>query len=171
MMVSESTALLMAERLAEALLVSGSKLVTAESCTGGGIGYVLTSIAGSSQWYERGFITYSNESKRELLGVSAHTLDSHGAVSEQTAAAMAQGAIDNSHADISVAVSGVAGPTGGSKNTPVGSVCFGWSERDGETKTVRIVFEGGRQQVREQSILMAIQGLLDVLGNSSQGLV
>ena len=90
--MSESTALLMAERLAEALLVSGNKLVTAESCTGGGIGYVLTSIAGSSQWYERGFITYSNESKQELLGVSHHTLVSHGAVSEQTAAAMAQGA-------------------------------------------------------------------------------
>ena len=169
--MSESTALLMAERLAEALLVSGSKLVTAESCTGGGIGYVLTSIAGSSQWYERGFITYSNESKQELLGVSHHTLVSYGAVSEQTAAAMAQGAIDNSHADISVAVSGVAGPAGGTKDNPVGSVCFGWSERDGETKTARIVFAGGRQQVREQSILMAIQGLLDVLGNSSQGLV
>jgi len=159
----DSTAMMMVKRLADAMVNGHKMMVTAESCTGGGIAWLLTSIPGSSQWFERGIVAYSNESKQELLGVSHDTLVANGAVSEQTAAAMARGALLNSHADISVAVTGIAGPEGGSEEKPVGTVCFGWSQRDGETKTARIVFEGDRQQVREQAVLMAISGLLDMI--------
>ena len=154
----------MAERLGDALLNGRKLLVTAESCTGGGIAWLITSIPGSSQWFDRGIVAYSNAAKQELLAVSHDVLAAYGAVSEQTAAAMAQGALGNSHADISVAVTGIAGPDGGSEEKPVGTVCFGWSLRDGETKTARIVFEGDRQQIRERAILMAINGLLDMVG-------
>ncbi len=161
--MDESTTSILAQRLAEVLLLDGGKLVTAESCTGGGISFELTNIPGSSQWFERGFVTYSNDAKRELLAVPDEILEQYGAVSEQTATAMAQGAIANSHADISVAVTGIAGPDGGNKDKPVGTVCFGWSSRGGDTITTNIVFEGDRQQVRQKSVLMAIQGLLDIL--------
>ena len=158
-----STAQVMAERLGQALLTAQQMLVTAESCTGGGIAWLVTSIAGSSQWFERGIVAYSNAAKQELLAVSNDVLTTYGAVSEQTAAAMASGALENSHADFSVAVTGIAGPDGGSEEKPVGTVCFGWSRRDGETRTTRVVFEGDRQQVREQAILLAIEGLLDMI--------
>lgn len=162
-MINESTAILMAERLGSALLTDGSKLVTAESCTGGGIAQLVTSIPGSSQWFERGFVTYSNEAKQELLGVSNEILSSYGAVSEQTAVAMATGALENSHAGISVAVTGIAGPEGGTEDKPAGTVCFSWSLRGSETKAARVKFDGDRRQVREQAVLMAVQGLLDIL--------
>lgn len=166
-LATDSTALVLAERLGNALLNARKKLATAESCTGGGIAHLITVVSGSSLWFERGFVTYSNESKQELLGVSHDVLSAYGAVSEQTAAVMAQGALDNSHADISVAVTGIAGPDGGTEEKPVGTVCFGWSLRDGETKTARVVFEGDRQQVRDRAILMAIEGLLDIIEKQS----
>lgn len=162
-----TTALVMAERLGRALLNGRMLLATAESCTGGGIAWLLTSIPGSSRWFERGIVAYSNAAKQEQLAVSHEILASHGAVSEQTAAAMARGALDNSHAHISVAVTGIAGPEGGSEEKPVGTVCFGWSLRDGGTKTARVVFEGDRQQVRERAILMAMEGLLDIIEKQS----
>lgn len=161
--MNDTIDLSLTERLAQAMLLNQYMLVTAESCTGGGIAHIVTSLAGSSQWFERGFVTYSNEAKQELLGVKLDTLSRFGAVSEECAAEMAEGAIGNSHADIAVSVTGIAGPDGGSDDKPVGTVCFGWSHRNHETLTTRVVFTGDRGEVRQQSVLMAIQGLLDLL--------
>lgn len=152
-------------RLGAQLVRQNKMLVTAESCTGGGIAYAMTSLAGSSRWFERGFVTYSNSAKSEQLSVANEIISRYGAVSEEVAAAMAAGALRHSHADLGVAVTGIAGPDGGTPGKPVGTVCFGWSIRDSDTRTTRVLFEGNRQQVREQSILMAIQGLLDIVGN------
>ena len=161
--MNDSVALSLTERLAEAMLLHRYMLVTAESCTGGGIAESVTSLAGSSQWFERGYVTYSDESKQELLKVTLDTLARYGAVSEECAAEMAEGGINNSHADIAVSVTGIAGPDGGSADKPVGTVCFGWSQREQETLTTRIVFAGDREEVRRQTVLMALQGLLDLL--------
>lgn len=161
--MTENAAEQQIRRLAELLLAHGMLAVTAESCTGGGIARRLTAVPGSSHWFERGWVTYSNAAKREDLGVPADVLERHGAVSEETAAAMARGALDRSHGHVSVAVTGIAGPDGGSADKPVGTVCFAWSMRNGETRTARAVFEGDRAAVREQSELMAIQGLVDML--------
>ena len=161
--MNDSFALSLTQRLAEAMLLNRYMLVTAESCTGGGIAESVTSIAGSSQWFERGFVTYSNESKQELLKVTLDTLTRYGAVSEECAAEMVEGAINNSHANVAVSVTGIAGPDGGSADKPVGTVCFGWSQREQETLTTRIVFAGDREEVRRQAVLMALQGLLDLL--------
>ena len=141
-------------------------LVTAESCTGGGIAYAITELPGSSGWFERGFVTYSNAAKQEQLGVPHELIVRCGAVSEQVAAAMALGALQHSHADYSVAVTGVAGPDGGTEEKPVGTVCFGWAQRGADARTTRIVFDGNRQQVRELSILTALQGLADLVEHS-----
>jgi len=156
----------MAEQLGRALLKQRLRLATAESCTGGGLGYAITAVAGSSRWFERGFITYSNEAKQEMLSVPHDTLATHGAVSEQTAASMAIGALVHTPADIAVSITGIAGPDGGTPDKPVGTVCFGWCRRGGDTRTTRIVFQGDRARVREQSILAALQGLLDMLGGN-----
>jgi len=161
--MTESTDSLLAQLVARVMTLRGGMLVTAESCSGGGLAFLLTSIPGSSAWFERGFITYSNESKQELLGVPANLLFNYGAVSEQAAAAMATGAIVNSHAAVSVAITGIAGPDGATQDKPVGTVCLAWSIRNGETRTTRVVFDGDRQKIREQAILMALQGLLDLL--------
>lgn len=138
-------------------------LVTAESCTGGGIAYALTALPGSSGWFERGFVTYSNLAKQEQLGVPHALIARHGAVSEQVAAAMARGALLHSPAQVSVAVTGTAGPDGGTREKPVGTVCFGWGRRGAEARTARRVFDGTRQQVRELSILAALQGLAELV--------
>lgn len=151
------------ERLGASLRRAGLRLATAESCTGGGLGYAVTAVAGSSEWYERGFITYSNAAKEDLLGVPADILARFGAVSVETAAAMAQGALRQSPAHLSVAVTGVAGPGGGAPDKPVGTVCFAWHRRDGDTRTARHVFAGDRGEIRDQSILAALQGLLDLV--------
>ena len=141
-------------------------LVTAESCTGGGIAYAITELPGSSEWFERGFVTYSNPAKQEQLGVPPELIARHGAVSEQVAAAMALGALQHSHADFSVAVTGIAGPDGGTEEKPVGTVCFGWGQRGAGARTARVVFDGDRRQVRELSILTALQGLADLVETS-----
>ena len=154
-------------QLGSRLMEQDKMLVTAESCTGGGIAYAITEIPGSSEWFERGFVTYSNLAKQEQLGVDHDLIIRFGAVSEEVAAAMALGALSHSHADFSVAVTGIAGPDGGTAEKPVGTVCFGWSVRDGTTKTARIVFDGNRHQVRELSILAALQGLTDLVEQSS----
>ena len=150
------------------LKAKGEKLVTAESCTGGGVAAAVTAISGSSEWFDRGFITYSNEAKMEMLKVSAGTLASYGAVSEETAREMALGALAASPGTVSVSVTGVAGPTGGSREKPVGMVCFAWA-RSGEamprSETRR--FAGDRDSVRRQSVARALQGIVDLLDDGS----
>ena len=150
-------------RLAEALVGNGWKLASAESCTGGMIAATCTDLAGSSNWFERGFVTYSNEAKTELLGVDPALIAAHGAVSEVVARAMAFGAIRHSHAQVSVAVTGVAGPTGGSKEKPVGTVWFGF-QVDGLLTSETRRFPGDRAAVREATVRHALDRLLQLLG-------
>ena len=152
----------LAQRVGKALTMHHLMLATAESCTGGLIAGAITDVAGSSGWFERGFITYSNEAKVEMLGVRAETLVAYGAVSEATAAEMAQGAIANSRADLGVAVTGVAGPDGGTAEKPVGMVCFGWA-RKGAVDTATLHFAGDREAVRVATVEAALAGLLDRL--------
>ena len=156
------------ERLAERLVRQNKKAATAESCTGGGVACAMTDMPGSSRWFERGFVSYSNAAKTEQLSVPAETIARFGAVSEEVAAAMAAGALRHSRADFGVAVTGIAGPDGGSADKPVGTVCFGWSRRDGEPKTRRVLLAGNRQQVREQSVATALQGLLELVETDPQ---
>jgi nicotinamide-nucleotide amidase len=138
----------------------GLTLASAESCTGGWVAQVVTHSAGSSVWFERGFITYSNAAKITMLGVSPDILDHKGAVSPETAGAMAAGALKNSNALISLSITGIAGPTGGSPGKPVGTVCFGWCLRGAEPETATCRFEGDREAVRRQSVIHALNGLL-----------
>ncbi len=152
----------LAGQLGTDLIAHSLRLVTAESCTGGGIAWTLTAVPGSSQWFERGFVVYSNLSKQELLGVNPATLERYGAVSIQTAQEMAAGALQNSAADISVAVTGIAGPDGGTADKPVGSVCLAWQRRSAQVKSIQICLHGDRAQVRQAAINVAIQGLLDL---------
>lgn len=150
------------QQLAEQLLAKNKSVVTAESCTGGGIAYAFTELAGSSAWFERGFVTYSNEAKIDSIGVSADIIERYGAVSEQTVQAMVVGALEHSLAEFAIAVSGVAGPAGGSEDKPVGTVWFAWGNKETQQTSLRI-FSGDRHQVREQAIEFAIQGLSDWL--------
>jgi len=142
-------------------------LVTAESCTGGGLAEIITRIPGSSGWFERGYVTYANEAKQENLGVDAATLEHYGAVSEETAQAMAEGALDHSRAQISVAITGIAGPEGGTPDKPVGTVCIAWAGKGMATRTTRAAFQGDRLQVRRQSCLLALQGLIEMVESKS----
>jgi nicotinamide-nucleotide amidase len=152
----------LAERVLAEARKRGLKIATAESCTGGMVSAALTDIAGSSDVFERGFVTYSNESKQAMLGVPAATIAAHGAVSTETARAMAEGAISNSGADIAVAITGVAGPGGGSSEKPVGLVCFAIAWKDQTTLERRQQFiDGGRTAIRLDATRMALEMLLD----------
>jgi len=142
---------------------SGLKLTAAESCTGGGLCYWLTSVPGSSDWFDRGFITYSNEAKIELLGVNTNTIDNNGAVSEETAREMVTGALRNSHANIAVSITGIAGPDGGTKDKPVGTVWIAWGKRDAKINAEMNVFPGDRQNVRLCSIAKALEKVLEMI--------
>ncbi len=153
----------LATRLGEQMRHSRLRLVSAESCTGGGLAHGVTAVPGSSLWFERGFVTYSDDSKREMLGVPADLLEKFGAVSEPVAQAMAEGALVYSHGDISVAITGIAGPDGGSEAKPVGTVCLAWSRRGGATRCTRVVLPGDRDAIRDQSVALALQGLLDIV--------
>jgi nicotinamide-nucleotide amidase len=144
------------------LKAGGDSLATAESCTGGWVAGAATAIAGSSAWFERGFVTYSNEAKHEMLGVLEATLAAHGAVSEETAREMAAGALANSRASVSLAVTGIAGPSGGSDAKPVGTVCFAWARGSRVVCETRR-FDGDRERVRRQSVIRALQGVLELL--------
>jgi nicotinamide-nucleotide amidase len=155
----------LAEAVGERFSKRGLMLATAESCTGGWIAQIVTAVSGSSVWFERGFVTYSNAAKQEMLGVTALTLAQYGAVSEETVKEMAQGAIQHSHAQVSVAVSGVAGPGGGSLEKPVGTVCFGWVRRGAEASSCKQHFEGDREAVRRQAVAFALQGVLDLVND------
>jgi nicotinamide-nucleotide amidase len=152
--------------LAHALKARGQMMATAESCTGGLIAGACTDISGSSDWFERGFVTYSNAAKTELLGVPVALIDTHGAVSEPVARAMAEGALAQSHAQWAVAVTGVAGPTGGSPDKPVGTVWFGWGTPHGVI-TERQRFGGDRAAVRQATVAHALAGLLQRVASLS----
>ncbi|MFZ3139852.1 CinA family protein [Polaromonas sp.] len=148
--------------LALILQEKGWFMATAESCTGGLVAAACTDLAGSSNWFERGFVTYSNEAKTEMLGVEAELIARHGAVSEAVARAMAQGALAHSHAQAAVAVTGVAGPGGGSPDKPVGTVWFGWATPAGVVSELRR-FGGDRASVRRATVAHALQRLLELL--------
>ena len=149
------------------LVVKHLKLVTVESCTGGWIGQSLTAVAGSSAWYERGFVTYSNASKIELVGVPRELISRSGAVSEPVVRAMARGALSHSPADLALAVTGIAGPDGGSADKPVGTVWLGWIARTGMERTEQYLFTGEREAVRCQSVIEALSGLIRFLEEDS----
>jgi nicotinamide-nucleotide amidase len=153
----------LAARVGAALKAHHLQLVTAESCTGGWIGEAVTAVPGSSDWYERGFITYTNAAKREMLDVPAGTLEKFGAVSEPTVQAMAAGALAKSHAQIAVAVSGVAGPAGGTPAKPVGTVCIAWARGAGAPVAETRHFAGDREAVRRQTVLCALEGVLAIV--------
>ncbi len=139
-------------------------IATAESCTGGWVAQVITHTAGSSAWFERGFVTYSNQAKIDMLGVRLATLEAYGAVSLETAGEMAAGALCHSAAQISLAITGVAGPTGGSPDKPVGTVCFAWCMKDHAVQTEQCEFIGDRESIRRQAVIHALQGLLSRIG-------
>jgi nicotinamide-nucleotide amidase len=153
----------LARALGAACRRRGLRVATAESCTGGGVAEAITRVAGSSEWFDRGFVTYSNEAKQQLLDVSRDTLAAHGAVSEETAREMAAGALVHSAAHAAVAITGIAGPSGGSPGKPVGLVWFAWAARSADVQTRHFRFRGGRASVRQQSVAVALQGLLDLL--------
>nr|VFJ61615.1 MAG: nicotinamide-nucleotide amidase [Candidatus Kentron sp. FW] len=156
-------------QLRKTLVQHGFLLTTAESCTGGWIAEAITSVAGSSSWFDRGFITYSNLSKKEMLGVLVTTLKVHGAVSEEVAREMAAGALAHSVAHASLAVSGIAGPSGGTLEKPVGTVCFAWAIEDPKDKAdIRIEsvterFPGDRQSVRQQAVVTGLRGMVEMI--------
>ncbi len=149
--------------LAEILKSLGLMVATAESCTGGLIAAAFTEISGSSEWFDRGFVTYNNVAKHELIKVSDVILERYGAVSTVCAAAMVKGALENSHAQVAVAVTGIAGPTGAEPGRPVGTVFIGWGRKDEMPSVTRFTFEGDRQEVRMQAVYEAISGLVNLL--------
>jgi nicotinamide-nucleotide amidase len=153
----------LAARLGALLMARGLRLVTAESCTGGWVAKVVTDIAGSSAWFDRGFVTYSNAAKVDMLGVRQPTLDTHGAVSEPVVLEMVAGGLGRSQAQVAIAVSGIAGPGGGSSDKPVGTVWFAWSIPGGPPWTQRLLFAGDRDEVRHQAVRVALEGLLERL--------
>lgn len=151
---------LLAESLGIELIRRHWSLTTAESCTGGWVAKVVTQVSGSSQWFDRGFVTYSNLAKQEMLGVTSETLQRHGAVSEATVREMALGALHYSHAQVSLAISGIAGPSGGTPDKPVGTVWFAWAIRDGSVSTATRKFDGNRESIRHQAVEIALEECL-----------
>ena len=156
---------------------AGALLATAESCTGGWVSQAVTAIAGSSDWFDRGFVVYSNEAKQELLSVAAGSIARHGAVSEEVAREMAHGALERSRAHIALAITGVAGPSGGTPAKPVGMVCFAWADRVNqqapkhspiEVRTETRQFSGDRESVRRQAVMRALQGVVELLDEHSR---
>lgn len=162
--VSDQELLQLASELGAALQARGWMLATAESCTGGWVGQLVTALPGSSAWFERGFITYADNAKIEMLGVPPGMLAMHGAVSEETASAMAVGALKNSHAQAALAISGIAGPGGGTQHKPVGLVCYGWALTDGTLMSSTCRLDGDRDEIRSRAVAAALRGLIDLLG-------
>jgi nicotinamide-nucleotide amidase len=155
-----NTLISVVQTVSELLVKNQWTLSTVESCTGGWVAKSCTDLAGSSTWFDCGFVTYSNQSKQKLVGVDHKTLETHGAVSEQTAIEMAQGALSHSNADISVAITGIAGPSGGTIEKPVGTVWFAWAVKNQGTQTQKHQFEGDREQIRIQAVIAALQGII-----------
>jgi len=160
-MTSDEPSYALAAELGRALLARGWRVTAAESCTGGLVAGAITSVAGSSDWFEVSYVTYSNAAKASLLGVPEATLAAHGAVSEEAARAMAVGALAKSGADLAVAVTGIAGPAGGTRAKPVGTVCFAWAGRGRVVEATTCRFDGDRAAVRGQSVSFALRGLLE----------
>ena len=158
----------LASRIGDSFLSRSQFLTTAESCTGGWVSMLITSVAGSSQWFDRGFVTYSNEAKQEMLAVNSQVIEIHGAVSEETARHMVLGAVEHSHAQAGLSVTGIAGPGGGSDEKPVGTVCFGWLV-DGQCETETCHFSGDREDIRRQSAEHVLTGLLARLEGGLNG--
>ena len=157
--MTDSELMQLSEQVGQALKARGATVTTAESCTGGWVAKVITDIAGSSAWFERGFVTYSNEAKAQMIGVREETLAQHGAVSEPVVVEMAIGALKAARADYAVSISGIAGPDGGSEEKPVGTVWFGFATSKGEGITRRECFSGDRDAVRRQATAYALQTL------------
>ena len=155
----------LATQLGEALKRKGWMLAVAESCTGGGIAHACTAIPGSSEWFERGFVTYSNRAKQEMLGVPAALIERHGAVSEEVVRAMADGALRHSGAHVAVAVTGIAGPSGGSSTKPVGTVWFAWAMTNGTVSSLRRHFTGDRASIRRQSVMFVLTEAIAFVGS------
>lgn len=149
--------------MAECLIANQQMLAVAESCTGGWLAKVCTDLPGSSAWFDRGFVTYSNQAKHEMLGVSEETIDRYGAVSQQTVEEMVAGVLNNSRAEWAVSISGVAGPEGGTTINPVGSVWFAWMKKGQHAITSKRLFDGSRDQVRQQSVEFALEELHKLL--------
>jgi nicotinamide-nucleotide amidase len=149
----------LAQQLGRLLKSKEKKIATAESCTGGWIAQTITEVSGSSAWFDRGFVTYSNSAKNQMLGVKHETLDKFGAVSAQTATEMANGALANSDADCAIAVTGIAGPDGGSSEKPVGTVFIAWAYKNQDVKVVQKKLTGNRYQIRRQTVKIALQGV------------
>ena len=160
----EDELLTLANRLGRLLQQRGQLLATAESCTGGWVAKTMTDVAGSSAWFDCGFVTYSNQSKQRLLGVESDFIAAHGAVSEAVVKAMVDGALANSSASLALAVSGVAGPGGGTPEKPVGTVWFAWGSSLGDGRVQRELFGGDREAVRRQAVVTALKGALTFLG-------
>ncbi|MBI5900463.1 MAG: nicotinamide-nucleotide amidohydrolase family protein [Rhodocyclales bacterium] len=156
----DSDLLELSQALGSACLQRRLLIATAESCTGGWAAQVITHTAGSSGWFERGFVTYANDAKIEMLGVCPETVTRFGAVSPETAAEMATGALKNSKAMISLAITGIAGPTGGSPGKPVGTICFAWCRAGAAAETEVQVFSGDRETIRRQAVIHALTGML-----------
>lgn len=148
-----------AQQLGQLLKLKEKKIATAESCTGGWIAQIITEVSGSSAWFDRGFITYSNSAKVQMLGVNPETLTKLGAVSTQTATEMVKGALANSEADCAIAVTGIAGPDGGTADKPVGTVFIAWAYKDRELKVVQQQLTGNRHQIRRQTVKIALEGV------------
>lgn len=153
----------LAEATGRSLARHGYMLTTAESCTGGWVGMVMTAVSGSSAWYDRGFITYSNDAKQQQLAVSANTINTYGAVSEPTVREMAQGALQHSRAQISVAISGIAGPGGGTPQKPVGTVCIAWALTEGAHLETTCRLNGDRDEIRARAVAAALRGVIELL--------
>lgn len=158
----------LAAQVGTLLKVHGYMLVTAESCTGGGVAHAITDIAGSSVWFERGFITYSNLAKQEMLGVAQNTLEQFGAVSENTVREMVAGAMRHSSAHVALAVSGIAGPSGGTAKKPVGMVWFAWGVKDKIGIARLHHLTGNRAAIRTQSVNIALFGVLEILNGITE---
>jgi nicotinamide-nucleotide amidase len=156
---------LLIEELAKILLNKQWRLTTAESCTGGLVATSLTALAGSSEWFERGYVTYSNDSKSEDIGVDAHLIQDHGAVSIQVAKAMAVGAKQSSNSNIALSITGIAGPTGGTKEKPVGTVCFAWILNNDQVFSETKLFTGNRSEIRDAASEFALSQLTRLLSN------
>jgi nicotinamide-nucleotide amidase len=161
----ESKLFELAQCLGQRLKTKGFKIATAESCTGGWIAQAITEVSGSSAWFDRGFVTYSNNAKVQMLGVNAQALEQYGAVSTEVAKQMVAGALANSEADWAIAVTGIAGPNGGSKTKPVGTVYVAWQGKKGDVKVERLQLSGDRHQIREQTVISAIERVLLAVGN------
>ncbi len=160
--MADDELLTLSEKLGHALKRRGFMLALAESCSGGMAAQYITAVAGSSAWFDASFVTYSNQAKTRMLGVSPETIAQHGAVSEQTALEMALGALAHSQADVAAAITGIAGPDGGSVDKPVGTVCFAWARNDGIQQTVTYQFNGNREMVRKESVKTVFEGLLSL---------